>query len=117
MSTSMNSRFDETVHDFVKSAQALTRLSVGGLEKLSALQLTSLQYYADVVLQQCRDALELRDAEGLRAFLVERNDLVKATGDKAVADAKTLARIGLELHSEGEKLVRESLRSIGGKAA
>lgn len=117
MNTAIHSNIGTGLQDFVTSAQGLARLSVGGLEKLSALQLASVQYYAEMVLQQCRDTLELRDAEAVRAFLVERTELVKATGDKAVADVKALARLGLELHSGAQQLAQESLRSMGRRAA
>lgn len=97
--------------------QKLNALGVSNVEKLATLQIKSLEAYSKLGIAQIKAALAVQDAEGLKAFLVDQQDVAKTVGEKLVADAKTVAELSEKFTAEAQQVAKESFEAVGVKAA
>ncbi|HXH04376.1 MAG TPA: TIGR01841 family phasin [Candidatus Competibacteraceae bacterium] len=111
------SKANLSTYEALETLQRLHKLGVTNLEKLSALQLASLNYYADLSLQQLKEVLAVQNPQSLQVYLVGQSERARAVGEKVLTDAKQLIRLGLEFHSEAQRVAQDSLNKLSGKAA
>ena len=117
MNTNILSTMTEQSKNMMAVAQELNNLAVAEVEKVTALQLASLQNYADLGVNQLKGAAAVNDLESLRAYLSTQPELLKSVGEKMVADAQALTKIGVEFGVEAQKVLQGGLVAVAPKAA
>ena len=80
------------------------KLAVASLEKLVALQLSTLQSYTDLTIARLKAAAEVTDLKSLQAFAADQVELAKSLGQKLMDDAKAYADLGAGVKAEFDKL-------------
>ncbi len=68
-------------------ARKAAALGVDHLEKLVALQLDAAQAYAELAVGEARAALDVRDANGLQAYVKRQQDVAKTVNERVKGDA------------------------------
>jgi phasin family protein len=101
----------------VEPMQKLNKLLVANTEKVAALQLATLQSYADLGISHLKAAADVQDPKGAQAFIAKNGDLAKLVGEKVAADAKAFGQLGTQFNAEVQKLVQESLKGVTAKVA
>jgi phasin family protein len=101
----------------VEPIQKLNKLVVANTEKVAALQLATLQSYADLGISHLKAAADVQDAKGAQGFIAKNGELAKLVGEKVAADAKAFGQLGTQFNAEVQKLVQESLKVVTVKAA
>ena len=111
------SKLTAPTQEVLTTVQELSRLALSNFEKMSALQFSSFQRYLELALKQYKDALEIKDAKGLEAYVQGQAELAKLLSDTLVSDAKQLAKLGLEYQNDAQKLTQEKFGKFVRKAA
>ena len=100
--------------DFEKAmapSKALTSLAIEKAEALIALNTQLLTKYSSMTIANTKEAFEIKDAEGAKAYFSKQGDAAKEAMESLVADSKQVAKISEEYTAEVQKLVAESTKS------
>lgn len=97
--------------------QKLNKLAVGNVEKLVSIQMSSLRNYSDLSVQQLKDLTEVRTPQQLQEYFTKQTDSAKVLAEKALADAKVAAELGVEFNKEAQKISQDSFAAVTKKAA
>ena len=98
-------------------SRELNKLAVSKLEKLAALQISSLREYTDMSLGQLKAATDVAGPEGLQDYFSMQRDFMKTVGEKLTSDAKAMAELGKEFTTEAQKIARENFAAVGKQVA
>lgn len=117
MNTNILSTMTEQSKNMMAVAQELNSLAVAEVEKLAALQLATLQNYSVLGINQLKGAAAVNDLDSLKVYLSKQPELLKSVGEKMVADAQALTKIGVEFGVEAQKVMQGGLVAVAPKAA
>ncbi len=101
---------------YTAPAVKANKLFVASLEKLVELQLAALHTYTDLGLAQLKAAVEVSDADSLKAYLRGQVETASVVRQKLLDDAKALAELSVGYKAEFDKLVGEAGREFAPKA-
>jgi phasin family protein len=99
------------------AARQLNQLAVANLERVVNLQLASLQAQTDLLFANFKAGLEVKDAEGLRAYVRRQSDMAKVISEKLVKDAHQLTEVGAQFTAEAVRVVQNGMDATTPKAA
>ncbi|MBS1191889.1 MAG: hypothetical protein H6R10_3681 [Rhodocyclaceae bacterium] len=88
--------------------QAISNLAAEKAGKLANIQLTALETYLAVGINQCKAAAAVQSPEDLQALASKQTELIKLLGEKAVVDLQQLMLLGSEFGAEVQHAVLES---------
>ncbi len=97
--------------------QKLNALGVENVEKLAALQINRLETYSKLGISQLKAALAVQDADSLKTFLEDQQEVAKTVREELVADAKSVVELGEKFTAEAQNVAKESFEAAGLKAA
>jgi phasin family protein len=103
------------VFDFEKAmapSKALTALSIQKTESLIALNTQLMHKYSAMSIANAKAAIELKDADGLKAYFEKQADVVKEVMESLAEDGKAMAKIGEEYATEVQKLVTDASQEV-----
>lgn len=110
-------RFDAKAFDtqqldsvFFAPARAFAALSVDYTEKLVNAQFDAAQAYTDTSLAQLRKLLEVKDAEGLRAYVEDQQQVAQELTERLKGDADKVVSLQQDFVSESQKLTEGSVK-------
>lgn len=107
----------EQAKPFLASAVKSNKLAVANLEKVVALQLSSLQSYVDLGVNQLKEAAEISDPQSLQAFYDKQLKAAETLRQKLVADSKALVELSVGAKAELDDLAKENLAELQKKTA
>lgn len=85
------------------------KLFVANLEKLVNFQMSVLQSYKDMWLNQLKAAAEISDVQGLQQFYGRQTEVASTLRQKMMDDAKALADLGTGFKADFDKLAKDSV--------
>lgn len=95
----------------------VNKLAIADLEKLVALQTSTLASCVDWSLGQLKAASEVSDPQSLQNFCTSQVEALNGLRQKLIDDSQNLARLGATFQSEFNKLVEESVVELVPKAS
>lgn len=101
--------------DFEKAmapSKALTALSIQKTESLIALNTKLMNKYSAMSIANAKAAIELKDAEAVKAYFEKQADVVKEVMQSLTEDGKAIAKIGEEYATEVKKLVTDASQDV-----
>ena len=101
----------------IANAQKLNKLAVGNLEKIASVQMNALRTCSELGLDQLKSLVEVKDPKALQNYVQTQTDAVKKLAETLLADAKTVAELGVEYNQEAQKIAQDSLKVVTKKAA
>lgn len=107
----------EQTKPFLAPVVKSNKLAVANVEKLVALQLSSLQSYVDLGVNQLKEAAEVSSPQSLQAFYNQQLKAAETLRQKLVEDGKALVELGVGAKAEFEALAKENLAELNSKAA
>ncbi len=107
----------EKSSELLAPVQKLNKLNASKLEKLLALQTTSLQVYSDFGVTRLKAALEVSNAEELVKYLNGQVEFAKKLSEQAISDAKAAAEFSKKYSAEVQKIAEENISALTPKAA
>ncbi|MFC3285108.1 phasin family protein [Litchfieldella rifensis] len=101
---------------FFGPARAYAALTIDYSEKLISAQFEATQAYTDASLKQARALFDIKDADGLRAYVEDQNKVVKELGERFKGDAEKVVAMNQEFVQKGQKMVEDNVKTAS-KAA
>lgn len=111
--------FDTTQFEnmFFGPARAYANLSLDFTEKLVSAQLEASKSYAETNMTQVRALLDVRDAEGLRAYMENQQKVAKDLTERMKGDAEKVVALQQDFATKSQKLTEENTKQVSTAAA
>jgi phasin family protein len=95
---------------FFGPARAYAGLSVDFTEKLVNAQLDATKAYADTGLAQARNLLNVKDVEGLRAYLESQQKVAQELTERLKGDAEKVVSLQQDFVQQSQKLTEANVK-------
>lgn len=113
MSNDTLSKMSEQYQSFLAPVIKANKLSATNLEALVNFQMSSLQSYVDVAMNRMKAAADISDPTSLQMFLTSQAEVISSLNQKVMDDAKALADLTTRFKADFDKLVQDTLTTIG----
>ena len=114
----MKENMNETYQTAFKAASDVAsdagQLMIKNMEKMIELQMSSAQMYADTMLSNARDVLEIKDMQTVRTYFEKQPELTRNLVQKVAKDSGALMEIGQSYADEAQALLKKSTANFGG---
>lgn len=116
-----NVNYDQATQQFENMffgpARAYAALSVDYTEKLFTTQFEFAKAYADATLSQTRAMLDVKDAESLRSYVEDQQQVVKDLGERFKGDAEKVVAMNQEFAQKSQQLVESNVKEASKEAS
>ena len=113
----MNANITETYETAAKTAASAAnnagQLVVKNIEKMIELQMGSAKVYADALLSNAREALEVRDGQSARSYFEKQPEVVRGIVQRMTKDSGEIMELGRAYLDEAQVLFTRSAVDIG----
>jgi phasin family protein len=113
----MNANITETYETAAKTAASAAnnagQLVVKNIEKMIELQMGSAKVYADALLSNAREALEVRDGQSARSYFEKQPEVVRGIVQRMTKDSGEIMELGRAYLDESQALFTRSAVDIG----
>ncbi len=114
----MNTNITETYETAAKAASTAAnnagQLVIKNIEKVIELQMGTVRSYADAMLSNAREVLEIKDVNSARAYFEKQPEVVRGLVHKMANDSGEMMEIGRAYVDEAQALFRKSADEFGG---
>ncbi|WP_420591323.1 phasin family protein [Bacterioplanoides sp.] len=86
-------------------------LFVDNMEKMTEFQLNAIKSYADMGVEQMKQASEIKDAESMQAFTTAQAEAASSLNKKIMDDAKALSDMAMDFKAQVEGIMEEARSS------
>ncbi|HZX31411.1 MAG TPA: phasin family protein [Rhodocyclaceae bacterium] len=101
-----------SVESLMAPFQILSNLAAEKAGKLANIQLTALETYLAVGINQCKAAVAVHTPEDFQVLAGKQSELFKLLGEKAVVDMQQIMLLGSEFGAEMQNAVLESTKPL-----
>ncbi len=116
----MKENMNETYQTAFKAASDVAsdagQLMIKNMEKMIELQMSSARMYADTMLSNARDVLEIKDMQTVRTYFEKQPELTRNLVQNVAKDSGALMEIGQSYADEAQALLKKSTANFGGVA-
>ena len=116
----MKENMNETYQTAFKAASDVAsdagQLMIKNMEKMIELQMSSARMYADTMLSNARDVLEIKDMQTVRTYFEKQPELTRNLVQKVAKDSGALMEIGQRYAGEAQALLKKSTANFAGVA-
>ncbi|HET8792036.1 MAG TPA: phasin family protein [Modicisalibacter sp.] len=116
-----NANYDQATQQFENMffgpARAYAALSVDYTEKLFTTQFEFAKAYADATLSQTRAMLDVKDAESLRSYVEDQQQVVKDLSERFKGDAEKVVAMNQEFAQKSQQLVESNVKEASKEAS
>ncbi len=113
----MNKNITETYETAAKAASTASnnagQLVIKNIEKVIELQMGTVRSYADAMLSNAREVLEIKDVNSARAYFEKQPEVVRGLVQKMAKDSDKTLEIGRAYVDEAQALFRKSADEFG----
>lgn len=113
----MNANITETYETAAKAASTAAnnagQLVIKNIEKVIELQMGTVRSYADAMLSNAREVLEIKDVNSARAYFEKQPEVVRGLVQKMAKDSGEMMEIGRAYVDEAQALFRKSAGDFG----
>jgi phasin family protein len=97
---------------FVGPARAYAALTVDFTEKLATAQYEATRAYAETSFAQLRNLADVKDAEGLRAYMEGQQKVATDMTERLKGDAEKVVSLQKDFAEKSQKLTEESSKQV-----
>lgn len=108
-----NEAIVEQADRMMAPVRAMNEVAVEKAEELVKLQATAFESYAKLAIDHWRDALKVKDAEGVKDFMNKHRAYVETVTEKATKDANAVMELGNDYVAEVQKILKDSAAKVG----
>lgn len=98
--------FAETAERIMAPVREMNAAAVDNTEKLVELQVSAFENYSKLALEHWREALAVKDVDGMKDFLAKHRAYVETVTGKAAKDASTMMELGNDYVAEVQKILK-----------
>lgn len=103
-----NQQFDTL---FFAPARAYAALSVDYTEKLFGTQVEFAKAYVDASLSQARAMLNVKDADSLRVYVEDQQQVAKDLSERFKGDAEKVIALNQEFAQKSQQLAEDNIKA------
>lgn len=92
--------------------QTISNLAAEKAGKLADIQLTALETYLAVGINQCKAAAAVQSPEDFQTLAGKQQELFKLLGEKALVDMQQIMLLGSEFGAQVQNVVLESSKPL-----
>jgi len=112
MNNEMFTKYTEQAEKLVMGpSRSYAKLAVDYAEKVIDAQMEAAKTYTDIGMRQARAALEIKDAEALKAYADEQQAVAKDVSERVKSDAEKVVGMNQQFADEARKLVESSVKA------
>lgn len=93
-------------------AKELNELAVKNIEKLTELQLKTIQDNVAISVETIKNASNIADLKGLQSFLAGQTEVAKQFAEDILINARTVVELNQECATEAKEIAEDSLQLI-----
>jgi len=113
----MNANITETYETAAKTAASAAnnagQLVVKNIEKMIEFQMGCAKVYADALLSNAREALEVTDAQSARSYFEKQPEVVRGIVQRMTKDSGEIMELGRTYADEAQALFTRSAVDLG----
>ena len=109
----MNANITETYETAAKAANSVGQLVVKNIERMIELQMGSAKIYAEALLNNAREALEVKDAQSARSYFEKQPEVVRGLVQRMTKDSGEIMELGRAYADEAQTLFTKSATDLG----
>ena len=113
----MNANITETYETAAKTAanaaNSAGQLVVKNIERMIELQMGSAKIYAEAILNNAREALEVKDAQSARSYFEKQPEVVRGIVQRMTKDSGEIMELGRAYADEAQTLFTKSATDLG----
>ncbi|HCX86815.1 MAG TPA: hypothetical protein DG761_02185 [Gammaproteobacteria bacterium] len=113
----MNAKMTETYETAAKTAASAANnageLVVKNIEKMIELQMGSAKVYAEALLSNAREALEVKDAQSARSYFEKQPEIIRGIVQRMTKDSGEIMELGRAYVDEAQALFTKSAADLG----
>ncbi|MEX0450841.1 phasin family protein [Spiribacter sp. 218] len=112
MNNEMLTKYNEQAEQLVMGpSRSYAKLAVDYAEKMVNAQMEAAKTYTDIGMRQARAALDIKDAEALKAYADEQQAVAKDVSERVKSDAEQVVGMNQQFADEARKLVESSVKA------
>ncbi len=108
-----NDAIIEQADRMIAPVRAMNEVAVEKTEELVKLQASAFQSYAKLAIDHWREALKVKDADGVKDFMNKQRAYMETVAEKATKDANAVMELGNDYVAEVQKIFKDSAAKAG----
>ena len=113
MSANMTDTYETAAKTAVNAANSAGQLMVKNIEKMIELQMGSAKVYADALLNNTREALQVKDAQSARSYFEKQPEVVRGLVHRMTKDSGEIMELSRAYVDEAQALFTQSAADLG----
>ena len=102
---------------FMGPTRDYAKLAMDYAEKMIDAQMEAAKTYTDIGMKQARAALDIKDAEALKAYAEEQQKVAQEMSERVKGDAEKVVAMNQDFANEARKLVETNVKTASETAA
>ena len=95
---------------YFEPVREINALALENVEKLLDIQLRSINDTARLSVEQMKSAADIKDVDGLKKYLTDQAETVKALGERFVKDSQAALELGVSYTDKVQQVVTETIK-------
>ena len=113
MTANITETYETAAKTAANAANSAGQLVVKNIERMIELQMGSAKIYAEVLLNNAREALEVKDAQSARSYFEKQPEVVRGIVQRMTKDSGEIMELGRAYADEAQTLFTKSATDLG----
>jgi phasin family protein len=113
MSANITDTYETAAKTAANAANTAGQLVVKNIERMIELQMGSAKVYAEALLNNAREALEIKDAQSARSYFEKQPEVVRGIVQRMTKDSGEIMELGRAYADEAQTLFTKSATDLG----
>jgi phasin family protein len=113
MNANITETYETAAKTAAKAANSAGQLVVRNIERMIELQMGSAKIYAETLLNNAREALEVKDAQSARSYFEKQPEVVRGIVQRMTKDSGEIMELGRAYADEAQTLFTKSATDLG----
>ena len=113
MSANITDTYETAAKTAANAANTAGQLVVKNIERMIELQMGSAKVYAEALLNNAREALEVKDAQSARSYFEKQPEVVRGIVQRMTKDSGEIMELGRAYADEAQTLFTKSATDLG----
>jgi len=113
MNSNMTDTYETAAKTAANAANSAGQLMVKNIEKMIELQMGSAKVYTDALLNNAREALEVKDAQSARSYFEKQPEVVRGLVQRMTKDSGEIMELSRAYVDEAQALFSQSAADLG----
>jgi phasin family protein len=113
MNTNITDTYETAAKTAANAANSAGQLVVKNIERMIELQMGSAKVYAEALLNNAREALEVKDAQSARSYFEKQPEVVRGIVQRMTKDSGEIMELGRSYADEAQALFTKSATDFG----